>query len=278
MARILVAEDDRATCAFISETLRAAKFAVVTAPSTQAALKKIKETKFDVVLLDIWMPQMNGLDLLASLRKRKTRPKVIVITSDSADSTSAKLLEAIRDQAYQCISTPIVAKDLVSIVKEALEEETCGLPIEVISARSDWIELLVPCTLETARRIEGFMTHLEAGLSEEVRGAVGLAFHELLLNAIEWGGKLNPRRKVRISYLRAKRMVLYRIADPGPGFKFEDLDHAANAEDPMAHDHIRVNKGLRPGGFGLMVAKAKVDELIYNEAHNEVVFVKYLDS
>jgi two-component system, OmpR family, response regulator len=111
-----------------------------------------------------------------------------------------------------------------------------------------------------------------------VRGAVGLAFHELLLNAIEWGGKLNPRRKVRISYLRAKRMVLYRIADPGPGFKFEDLDHAANADDPMAHDHIRATKGLRPGGFGLMVAKAKVDELIYNEAHNEVVFVKYLDS
>src|SRR5580704_17965226 len=90
MARILVAEDDGPICGFISETLRAAKFAVVTASSTQAALKKIKESKFDVVLLDIEMPRMNGLDLLASLRKRKTRPKVIVITSDNTDSTPAK--------------------------------------------------------------------------------------------------------------------------------------------------------------------------------------------
>jgi len=39
----------------------------------------------------------------------------------------------------------------------------------------------------------------------------------------------------------------------------------------------REEKGLRPGGFGIMISQAKVDELIYNEAQNEVVFVKYLD-
>jgi hypothetical protein len=39
----------------------------------------------------------------------------------------------------------------------------------------------------------------------------------------------------------------------------------------------REEKGLRPGGFGLLIARALIDELLYNEAHNEVVFVKYLD-
>jgi anti-sigma regulatory factor (Ser/Thr protein kinase) len=133
--------------------------------------------------------------------------------------------------------------------------------------------------LDEAERIETFMAHLKTGLSDEVRRAVGQAFHELLLNAVEWGGKLDPNRKVRISYLRARRMLMYRIADPGQGFQFAGLDHAAishTPDEPTAHDQIRQSKGLRPGGFGLLMTQANVDELVYNERQNEVVFVKYL--
>jgi anti-sigma regulatory factor (Ser/Thr protein kinase) len=75
-------------------------------------------------------------------------------------------------------------------------------------------------------------------------------------------------------------MLLYRIADPGKGFSFEGLTHSAvsnPAEQPMQHAFAREEKGLRPGGFGLLMTRHIVDELLYNEAHNEVVFVKYLD-
>jgi anti-sigma regulatory factor (Ser/Thr protein kinase) len=121
---------------------------------------------------------------------------------------------------------------------------------------------------------------LEAKLSEDVRESLGQAFRELLCNAIEWGGKLDPTRKVRISCLRARRMLLYRIADPGEGFDIERLSHAAisNPEgDPLQHAIVREAKGLRPGGLGLAITRTLVDELIYNEARNEVVFIKYLD-
>ena len=40
---------------------------------------------------------------------------------------------------------------------------------------------------------------------------------------------------------------------------------------------VREEKGIRPGGFGLLMVRASVDELLYNEKRNEVVFVKYLD-
>ena len=74
-------------------------------------------------------------------------------------------------------------------------------------------------------------------------------------------------------------MLLYRIADPGPGFSMENLDHAAISHpgNPIEHMEVRESKGLRPGGFGILMVRAKVDELIYNEKRNEVVFVKYLD-
>jgi anti-sigma regulatory factor (Ser/Thr protein kinase) len=151
--------------------------------------------------------------------------------------------------------------------------------IEVVSARPEWVELVVPCTREAAARIEGFLTHLDADLTREVRESVGYAFRELLLNAVEWGGKLDPNRKVRIACLRTKRMLLYRIADPGPGFKMDEIPHAAisHGGDPIEHMKYREEKGLRPGGFGLLLVQHKVDELLFNEARNEVVFVKYLD-
>jgi hypothetical protein len=66
---------------------------------------------------------------------------------------------------------------------------------------------------------------------------------------------------------------------PGPGFSFENLVHAAAAHAPgaIAHDRVREEKGLRPGGFGLVLIRAIADELIYNERQNEVGFIKYLD-
>ena len=120
----------------------------------------------------------------------------------------------------------------------------------------------------------------EADLPVDVREAIAYAFRELLMNAIEWGGRLDPSRTVRIAYLRTKRLLLYRIADPGPGFNVEGLLHAAIGQpedDPTAHAIVREEKGMRPGGFGIMTVRAQVDELLYNEKRNEVVFVKYLD-
>jgi len=273
--RILVAEDDPTTRRWIAEILRAERFAVTVASDGRAAWQKLRKAKFDLVVLDVWMPKMNGLDLLAAMRGKKMCPKVIVITSDDTPGT---LLAAVRERAYHYLAKPIERETLLTLVNDTIGQRDGAPPIEIVSARPEWVELLVPCSMESATRLEAFMMHLEAGLSEDVRNSVAQAFHELLMNAIEWGGKLNPKRRVRISYLRAKRMLLYRIADPGPGFRFADLDHAAISHGgPIDHGFVREQKGLRPGGFGLVLVQAKVDELLYNEAQNEVVFVKYLD-
>jgi len=108
---------------------------------------------------------------------------------------------------------------------------------------------------------------------------VAQAFRELLMNAVEWGGKLDANRKVRIAYVRTPRMLMYRIADPGQGFSFQDLDHAAVGHpphNPVAHMAVREKKGIRPGGFGILMTKAAADELIYNDKQNEVIFIRYL--
>lgn len=276
MSRILVVDDDRSTRHVLRTVLNGAGFSTSVAKDGVDALKALRAKRFDLLLLDVWMPRMNGLDLLAKLRPRKTRLRVVVMTSDDAPET---LLKAVRAQAFRYISKPVEPRALLNTVREVLDSPEPP-HIEVISARPDWVELVVPCTRAAADRLQPVMAHLDANLDPALRESIAYAFHELLLNAIEWGGRLNPNRKVRIACLRSKRMLMYRIADPGPGFNIEDLPHAAignGQEAPIAHMRVREEKGLRPGGLGLLTVRGSVDELLYNEKRNEVVFVRYLD-
>jgi CheY-like chemotaxis protein/anti-sigma regulatory factor (Ser/Thr protein kinase) len=277
MSKILIVDDDRTTRHVLRRVLTAAGFTTAVAKDGVEALKLLRARRYDLLLLDVWMPRMNGLDLLTQLRSRKTRPRVVVMTSDDAPET---LLKAVREQAYQYVNKPIEPPALLQTVRDVLKAQAPP-PIEVISARPEWVELVVPCTREAAEHIQNVVTQLDAHLDPELRESIAYAFRELLLNAVEWGGKLDPSRKVRISCLRAKRMLMYRIADPGPGFNIEKLPHAAighEPDEPIAHVLVREAKGLRPGGFGLLMVRASVDELLYNEKRNEVVFVKYLDA
>ncbi len=276
MQKILVVDDDRSTRHLIRLQLRSAGYSAETAVDGASALARLGRKPFDLVLLDIWMPGMDGLEVMARLRETPSPPKVVVMTADDAPQT---LLKALREQACRYVTKPIEPKDLIALVREVLESGP-ERPIEVISAKPDWVELVVPCDRDAAARIQAVLGQLEADLPEDVRNSVGQAFRELLMNAIEWGGELDPNRSVRISYLRARRMLLYRIADPGHGFSFESLRHAAvsnPADRPLEHAGVREELGLRPGGFGLVLTRAMVDELLFNEAQNEVVFVKYLD-
>lgn len=277
MPNILVADDDLSIRQMLRTLLRRDGHSVTLAKDGAAALAQLQKHNFDLVLMDVHMPRMGGLEVLTKVREQGKHPKVIVLT---ADNTPETVLRAVQEQAHQYVTKPFGARQLQEAVSDALSAGEAGGMIEVVSASPQWVELLVPCAHGVADRIQGFMAVLKADLPDELRQSVGQAFREMLLNAIEWGGKFDPTRKVRVSYLRAQRMLLYRIADPGAGFQIENLKHAAigNPEDdPIRHMQEREEKGLRPGGFGILLTKAKVDEVIYNEAHNEVVLVKYLD-
>jgi CheY-like chemotaxis protein/anti-sigma regulatory factor (Ser/Thr protein kinase) len=275
MSRILVVDDDRATRHILRKVLTTDGFETTVAKDGVAALHALRTRRYDLLLLDVWMPRMNGLELLAKLRGRRSKPRVVVMTSDDAPQT---LLSAVREQAFKYVHKPVDPPRLLRTVREVLNAAEIP-PIEVISAKPEWVELMVPCVREAVDRIEPVVATLDAHLAPEVRESILYAFRELLLNAIEWGGRLDPSRQVRIACVRTKRMLMYRIADPGPGFKVEELPHAAisySADQPIEHMEVRAQKGIRPGGFGLLMVQQSVDELIYNEKRNEVVFVKYL--
>jgi len=274
--RVLIADDDAPTRHGVARLLEKAGFDVSEAADGMAALSAIEQKQYDLVFLDIWMPHLSGLEVLARIRTGTSRPKVIVMTSDS---TSETLLRAVKEQAYDYLGKPFPPREAVEVAQRALSADQ-EPAIEVLSARPHWVELLIPCTREAAERIQTFIMKLESDLPESVREKIASSFRELLLNAVEWGGQFDPNRKVRIASVRSPRMLMFRIADPGPGFSFSELSHAAvgHPGEPIAHMPVREERGIRAGGFGILMTKASADELLYNEAQNEVMFIKYFDN
>jgi CheY-like chemotaxis protein len=272
--RLLVVDDDPSIHDFIAYALRTASFEIMCCQTAGEGFRAMAEHSFDVILLDLGLPDVNGLEVLSRLHQTGSRSRVIVIT---ADETPESLLRAIRENAYGYLRKPFTAAELLDLTTRALAMKT-EAAIEVLSAKREWLELSIPCSRDSAERIEHFIRQLDADVGLELMEPVAQAFRELLMNAVEWGGGLDPSRRVRISCLRTSRMLFYRIADPGPGFRFAELNHSAlvNPGGALAANAVREEKGLRPGGLGLAMVQALADELVYNEAQNEVVFVKYL--
>lgn len=274
---ILIAEDDSDIANLIAHYVRKAEWQAHIVTSGTDALARARDGSADMVILDVMLPGMSGLEVLSRAQATDHPPRIVMMT---ADDTPETLLRAVRGQAYRYLRKPFPPAAILDIVQEVLAAPAITtLPIEVVSALPQWVELVAPCSLQLVERIQAFIMQLEADLPEDVRESVGHAFRELLSNAIEWGGKLDPGRKVRISCIRARRMLLYRIADPGEGFDIERLSHAAIShpqDRPFDHALIREAQGMRPGGLGLAITRSLVDELIYNESRNEVVFIKYL--
>jgi hypothetical protein len=88
-----------------------------------------------------------------------------------------------------------------------------------------------------------------------------------------------PAAGIEVRFVRLKRAFICRIKDPGEGFDPAQLQHAAVSnpgDDPLHHASVREELGLRAGGFSILLTSRLLDELVYNERHNELMLVKYL--
>jgi anti-sigma regulatory factor (Ser/Thr protein kinase) len=246
------------------------------APNNKAALVLARAEHFDLILTSEKTTGKEDVDLLRRIRSVRHHTRLIILAEES---TPADVVASMRERAFSYFSRPFSLSSLADMVRAAAEGPCWDDGIEVASATPDWIRLLARCDLKTADRLIQFM-HEIADLPELESDAVALAFREILMNAIEHGGQFRPDQYVEISYVRAKHMVMCRVKDPGEGFTLDEIEHAAIAnpdDDPIRHFKYREAKGLRPGGYGVLLSQKLVDELIYNEKGNEVLLVKYVD-
>ncbi|MEK7728237.1 MAG: response regulator, partial [candidate division KSB1 bacterium] len=134
-ASILLVDDEANIRRSLEMILSAAGYAIAEAASAMAAEHKLAQQQFDLMLLDIVMPEMDGLEFLKRVRALPAHPIVIMV---SGNATIENAVAATREGAYDFIEKPVTKDKLLLTIKNALAqkqlaEENARLRREVIS-------------------------------------------------------------------------------------------------------------------------------------------------
>jgi CheY-like chemotaxis protein/anti-sigma regulatory factor (Ser/Thr protein kinase) len=275
MHRILVIGDDLGLRDCLQQASSLSGCEVKTALGEADALRCLRKWAFDVVLTDPGSPVGKDLALLDEMRLIRPGLRTILL---APAATPEEIIAALRAKVFACFTQPFAQEEIIAMTVQALDESNWRDGIEVLSAQRDWISLRVSCRLLTAERLVRFMTELRSDLSDPERCDLITAFREILLNAMEHGAGFDSEKVIDVSAVRTERAIVYHFRDPGPGFQRDALVHAAVANspgNPLGHVEHRAAQGLRPGGFGILMATQLVDELRYNETGNQVLLIKH---
>ncbi len=121
--KVLVVDDERPTRLLMEKELPRAGYAVTSAASGEEALEQIRSADFEVILLDLKMPDMDGIDVLNKINTTWPDIKVVMITGYSTVETA---VQALRLGAYNFIEKPFTPDTLLGAVKEVFEKSGQG--------------------------------------------------------------------------------------------------------------------------------------------------------
>ena len=119
---ILIVDDEETVRRILRRRLEAELYDCVTASGGEDALDKTTSHDFDVVLLDILMPGLSGMEVLPKLVDRQPHTQVIMVTSVLDHDT---IEEAMKLGAYDYVTKPLNLDDIVTRVQKALERKSC---------------------------------------------------------------------------------------------------------------------------------------------------------
>lgn len=278
MSRVLVIGSESEVSREIGRLLAADNFPMEHAAGHADALQRLRKRSFGVVVTPPDSEVEEDLALLEEMRAIRPGVKSIVL---ARHSTPDEVIAALRARVFACFTPPFDAREIANLARSAASDSHWRDEIQVLSAKPGWVSVRVNCRLITAERLMTFAKELSSQLPEESRMEIMDALREILLNAMEHGAAFNPEQVAEVTAVRTARSMVFYVRDPGAGFRRESLTHAAvanPADDPTAHMLDRESEGMRPGGFGLLLAAGTVDELIYSEIGNEVLLIKYVDS
>ncbi len=291
MARILVAEDSPTQAMQIRFLLEKAGHSVRVAQDGKAALVAMAEEIPEILLTDMHMPELNGLELTEKVRESSTGVVVVLMTADGSEELA---VDALRCGASNYIPKRLLGRDLIPTLD--------GI-VSMLSSRNSRTSILKALTHAEATYTFGndrdFATALVSQFESDLRNMkyddetgmfqITMALGEAILNAIEHGnleidsslrdhenGEAYYRlaeerltqepyryRKVTVTARISPEQLAYVIRDEGPGFDPSTLP------DPTDPENL-----LKPHGRGVLMMRLFLDDVIWNEQGNQVTLIK----
>lgn len=271
------------------------EFKIDTANNGKEALEKINQSPPDLVLTDLQMPEMTGLELVEAVKMIAPSIPVILTTSKGSEEIACKALEL---GAASYVPKRNLSSSLVSTVRQVMEvaeadkagRDVVGcLTRSVLHFELGNDEKLIPGVIS---RLEDCMTELRL-FDEAKRMQISMALDEALLNALIHGNLGIPSdirevnegkeyremiakrtselpyrdRIIRVCMDASQSEVKFQIEDQGNGF---DVSTIPDPTDPANLENL--------GGRGLLLINAFMDEVSHNATGNQIVLIKRVES
>jgi len=290
MSHVLIVEDSITQALEIQLLLEEAGFEVELSSNGLEAIEAVERRVPDLVLTDLDMPGMNGLELVETLQRDHASLPVVLITQYGSEEVA---VQALKKGAASYVAKRNMARDIVTTIDDVL----------VIASAHRHQEWLLECLLQTESRfvlenreelIPPLIGHLQQNLrrmkfcDENTLIKVAVAINEALTNAIhhgnlDVGSELRERdeegyfdlierrrdqppyrgRRVHVSAMESPQEAVYVIRDEGSGFD------PAGLGDPTDPSNM-----LKVSGRGLLLIRTFMDEVYHNPSGNQITMIK----
>jgi CheY-like chemotaxis protein/anti-sigma regulatory factor (Ser/Thr protein kinase) len=290
MTRILIVDDDRTQAEEFATLLRGSGCEVTLAGNGKEATDLLRLELPDVVLTDLDMPVIDGLELVRTIRREYPALPVILMTATGTEAVAAK---ALHQGAASYVRKRSLAKEVVRTVSTVLAVAR-ALPKQerVLDCLTDGsFAFVLDNDLSQVAPVLGLLDQVASLLHpgdpiERIR--IGIALNEALLNAMQHGNlelssdlrqdderifrelgeqrrQESPyrQRRVRVRATLSCNEAVYVVEDEGPGFD------PATVPDPTDAANLE-----RIGGRGLMLIRTFMDEVEHNERGNRIILRK----
>ncbi|NTW39141.1 MAG: response regulator transcription factor [Cellulomonadaceae bacterium] len=221
--KILVVDDDDALRRALSINLRARHFDVQTAPDGATALRRAAAEPPDLVILDLGLPDLDGVEVVEGLRGWTSVP---IIVLSARDTQSAKV-DALDAGADDYVTKPFGMDELLARIRAALRRATPDPPAPVISTAAFTVDLAAKRVVRDGQPVR--LTPTEWNVLEVLARNVGKIVTQQQLLREVWG----PSYERETTYLRVYLAQLRRklepepshprhlVTEPGLGYRFE---------------------------------------------------------
>lgn len=264
-ARILIVDDEISIRKALSIILENLNYYAEVAANGVEGFKKIQGGNFDLVITDIKMPEMGGIELLQKIKEYDPEIPVTIITGYGDTQTAVKCLKL---GAFNFITKPFQTKEIENVVIKGLNIRESILETKDVYPYLTYnLQFIIPSKLDLVRGLVSKIVEEmhRIGFNREYTAMnIPIAVDEAVVNAIVHGHQCVPDRKVDVKVNIDKEKIKVKVKDTGNGFNVNNISNPT-----------LVNNISKSCGRGIFLINCLMDEVKFNKKGNEIVFVKY---
>lgn len=264
MAKILVVDDEEIVRTTLKRALNRDDMVVTTASLAKEALALLENEKFDLIMTDVKMPEMDGITFVKTVKLDDPEVPIVVLTGFA---TIEMTRDALQSGAYNFLTKPFEIENILAVVKR-------GLTLKKEIVRNKEVASFTQCQFDVeipsrAELLGGVIFYIIEQLklmdfSERIIATeILMTLDEAITNAHKHGNKADQTKKIFVRTKIDRDKMEMSIRDEGEGFDPEQLIN------PLSPEGIERNCGR-----GVFLIKSYMDEVSYNDKGNELTIVK----